>query len=274
MAFLRYEDGELASARELFDAVCAEARSMGYGQLAAAAGANLLHVCAVMGDTRAGRERGEDLVRELSRPLWRRWVLVQLSELALQAGDADAAARYLDRADGEEAAPYGTPDDEADVFRAAVEILRGDLDRAGELLTATLARGGSVRSLPRAMAHRWLAEVQLSRGDPAAAETAAQMGLDRAAALADMEVPLRRLLGLAQERQRPGTGREALERALALARAMGMRLEEGRALVALARAGLAADPEGDLRTAYALFDSCGAVGDMADIRAPSADGRP
>jgi hypothetical protein len=53
---------------------------------------------------------------------------------------------------------------------------------------------------------------------------------------------------------------------------MGMRLEEGRVLVAMAHTGLAADPDGDLRTAYALFESCGAIGDIADMRARLVDG--
>ena len=79
------------------------------------------------------------------------------------------------------------------------------------------------------------------------------------------KLALHRLLGLTHVAEGLDSAKAHLEQALRMARAIGMRLEEGRALAALARTGLADDPGAARAEAQRIFEACAAARDLAEL---------
>lgn len=150
---------------------------------------------------------------------------------------------------------------------AILEIERGRVAKGEEALRAVLDRMSQGEGLTehRLWGYVALAEACLARGDAEAAEEEARRALaeaDRSERPAS--VPATRVMGMALECKQPGSGRELLEKALSEARDMGMRIEEGRALVALADG---ADGDDLLHEARAIFQACGAKPDLDRVEA-------
>jgi GNAT superfamily N-acetyltransferase len=154
---------------------------------------------------------------------------------------------------------------EATIALAAADVVDGRGAEVEETLRTALQQEDTEPS-DRLQARRFLAELALHRGDADAAEGEARAGLGGKSHEPE-KVPLWRLVGQAQELRQPGSGRAALERALELARTTGRRLEEARALAALAQAGFTTDRDAALASARAIFEQSGAERDLVALGA-------
>jgi class 3 adenylate cyclase len=254
--------GDLVAASELGSSAYLRAQEMGYLPLMAKVGANLLYTYYLLGALDRGKALGEELRPRAASPRRRVLILVHIGWLKLEAGQiSDARACFREALETARAIDVAWQVAEATIALAAADVLDGHEAEVEETLEGTLK---DAEASDRLHALRWLAELSLRHGDAEKAERRVRAGLGEHDFEAE-KVPLWRLLGMAQEARENGSGREALEQALDLARTMGRRIEEGRALIALARAGLASDAAGYLAEARAIFASVGAQRDLAEL---------
>ena len=151
-----------------------------------------------------------------------------------------------------------------------MQIMEGETKSADSLLSEALTERGDREggSSLRAGAHCWLGQLRLAEGDSTGAEREALIGLEEASRSEPVDaVPLWRLLGEALEARKAGLGLEALERARDLSRAAGMRLEEGRALMAIARRLPTEQQQATLKEARRIFEECGGARELAALDA-------
>jgi hypothetical protein len=260
LAITRTQSGDPAAGLELQQKAYDLAQRVGYLSELVKVGCNLLYDHYLVGSLTEGMALGEELLPLVKSDRWRIMTLLNLGGIELEAGRTESGEEHFSQA-LDLASRFGHRGllAEATVAAATAQATQG---RGGEeTLRSTLPETDpSVRLQTR----RFLAQLALDAGDPEGAEREARAGLEEKGQEAE-KVALWRLLGLAQEARQPGTGRQALERALESARTAGRRLEEARALVALSRAQLAVDSAAALASARALFEECGAEGDLVSL---------
>jgi tetratricopeptide (TPR) repeat protein len=262
LGITKIDSGDPRAGREVLQAAFELAQRVGYTPELVKVGCNLLYAHYLLGNVTEGVALSSVVLEKAKSPRFRALTLVNLGWLEMEAGRTTAARTHFAQAlQCATAAGVAWLEAAATIALAAADVAESRPAGAGEALRAALERPETVPS-DRLQARRFLAE--MADGDPNAVERETRAGIEEKVSDAE-KVPLWRLLGQALERRQPGHGREALERALALARQSGRRLEEARALVALARAGLTPDPEAAITAARAIIGTCGSEGDLAAL---------
>lgn len=277
LAVSMYRAGDLLGEKRMLEEVYAQAHSMGYVRVIVAATTNLTSICHILGELELGKGYGSEADRLASDPFFHGLALVNLSEIEREMAETDTARAHLEealrlaaRAESEEVSI------EASIDLASLSVLderasgtEGPFGAEGNegTLREAIGRAEALEEpFLAAAARSWLAELYLRRRQPERAEAEARVGLEEAErAGPDHAVPLRRLLGVALEVRDPGSGRETLEAALDSARSLGMKLEEGKILAALAAHGLVPEPHRAMAEARSILQGCGSVRDVAEI---------
>lgn len=259
--------GDIARSREKLESTFERANGLGYFKHKCEATVNLLYLYWLSGDLNKGKEFAERVECWERIPHCRAEVLGGVAGISVGLGAFDKAERVYE--EGLECGGDAWVSLALRLRLSLVRLARGDLEGAEGGIRAVLGKLGrsGVRLEQRSWARVGLAEIAMERGDGETAEREALLALkDAERAERPAVVAPRRVLGMARELQEAGSGRGDLERALVLARDMGMRLEEGRALAALARFGLgeSRDLRGEARR---LFEGCGARPDLVALDA-------
>jgi tetratricopeptide (TPR) repeat protein len=262
LGITRIDSGDPRAGRKVLQAAFELAQRVGYTPELVKVGCNLLYAHYLLGNISEGVALGSVVLEKARSPRFRALTLVNVGWLKMEAGrTTDARVHFAEALQCATAAGVAWLVAEATIALAATDVAESRLAGATEALRGALDRPETLPS-DRIQARRFLAE--LADGDPNAVEQEARAGLEEKVSEAE-KVPLWRLLGQALERRQTGHGREALEQALALSRQSGRRLEEARALVALARAGLTPDPEAAMAAARTIIEICGSEGDLAAL---------
>lgn len=262
--------GDLVDSRTLLERVFEDAMSSGYTVRANEAIANLLCAHLLLGELTEGAARGYEAVEWLHVPGWRAALLANLGATELELGLIQDAENHL-----LECIDLGQNEDEARLFGALASTFLAGLDldrddvasseeRARYSLDVSKAMEGRLDVVLKARAQ--LAECALRREDAAEAQDHARAAVDLAARCDRAEAPLAwRVLGRTETALGRESARETLTKALEMSQAMGMRLEEARALVALGK--LDGDPQSPhFHRARELFAACGSERGLAELR--------
>lgn len=262
--------GHLDESRTLLERVFEDAMSSGHSVRANEAVANLVCVHAVLGELTRGGALGRDALDWLQVPTWRAVLLLNLGHVELEQGlMREADARFL------ECVEIGKREDSAkligvlaSIFLAALDLDRGNVAASERLASDALRVSATLEGRLDVMlrARVQLAEIALKRGAAEDALRHASLGVELSRECDRTEAPLAwRVLGMTEIALGLERARETLTKALEMSRAMGMRLEEARALVALGK--LDGDPQSPhFHRARELFAACGSERGLAELR--------
>ncbi len=263
--------GRLGEGKERLEGVYERAVRMGDVVAQLETVGNLLAVMCTSGEL----ERGETLAKNASSwvvaPFWRVVVLnnaasifierdlMKLSEEVLAEMEELVVKHDLNRRHRVEGQAY----------LARIRVMQGELDQAACLVESALVGIGRMTSRAdvRVLCESVRVEVCAKAGLVREAERSASAAVkwSQRAEVGDRVAPLR-LLGVVRHEKSPGSGRDLVLKALDLSREIGMRLEEGRALRALASFG-GPQADGHFEAARRIFTECGAVRELREMEA-------
>jgi tetratricopeptide (TPR) repeat protein len=230
--------GRLTEARAILEDVLTGAMESAHTVRAYEAIANLVCVYLLLGDLRSGAACGREAIQWLPVGRWRAGVLDNLGAIEFEMAESAIARAHLRECveiseHSSDAQLVGTL---ARMRLATIDLSEGLIDQA-EIATREALRNAEAtdgRVDIQVKCRVQLAEVALTRGNAADANRYATSAIEMVTDADKTEKPgTLRVLGLAQSALGRLAARETLEEALALARSMGLRLEEARTLTAI-----------------------------------------
>ena len=270
---LKLEAGELVRAEILLREAYEQARHIGFVVHTWGAGVNLLYAYLELGQIYRGLALCREFLELHMTPFWRSVALQHVALLEMESGQTDGARAHLQeslRVSSWLDDPRGLL--ESRIHLCAVDVLDGNVGPETErMLAESVDAAGALegRFGLRALAQYWLAELLLRRGDAQSAEMRSMSAVEAATSSWRALLPRAfRALGLSRHCLSAAAGKDELQESLSVARSLGMRLDEGRALAALAWTGLAPNGHDGLEQARFIFTECGAARDLAQLEAP------
>lgn len=262
--------GRLHDSRRLLERVFEDAMAAGYTIRAQEAVGNLLYAYLLLGNLHRGAILGRDALEWVSTPRWRTLLLDNLARIELERGLPERAEEYLLECSevGEGEAEARLTEALALTRMASLDLYRGDIGSSEERARRALEISGTLQGRLDVMveAQIQLAEIALKRGAGVEALDHAVLAVEATRKSDKCEVPRAwRVLSMSEVALGRESARETLTKALEMSQAMGMRLEEARALVALGK--LDGDPQSPhFHRARELFAACGSERGLAELR--------
>jgi tetratricopeptide (TPR) repeat protein len=270
---IEFARGQLLAARRCLEEVYGLAVQSGHMIRAQEAVGNLVGAHLLMGDLDEGWRLGTEAMGWVNALSWRVLLLRNVGEIEHEMDKQSARPRLLEcqrLCDGVQA-PRGTGAFAA-LRLAVIDVETGQLARAlGRASAVAQEYEDAGRPDVRVEALMTLAIVALAQGEPRTAHNLMREACNLAPrADPTMKPALFRVLAQALFRTaEAGAARQVASEALALARSMGMRLEEARALLVLGEV----ESEGmrrHLNDAREIFAECGSQRGLAEVRKAAA----
>lgn len=240
LGLLEILNGDVRAGHAHLVDVATRCTDLGYAIGSIEAGVNLVHACFLLGELAEAERRCRDLLSLRPTPFWRAVILANLAAVLFELDGLDAAqACAVDVLALGVEVTSPAPRIGAYGVLAKVQMARGELDAAEATLDEAQQEAtrllGARSGLSVAVCCGRI-ELSFLRADANAAHSAAEVALE----LIDrverpQRLSVRRLHALAVAERDPAASAEMLSGVIASAREMGLRLEEARALAALAK---------------------------------------